>query len=324
MKTMKWLLRREFWEHKGALMWAPVVVGGLILLFFGSIILYGMSMGEFNGHITVDGKMADISMMFANLTAEKKDEIASVVANLYMSASVPLFLMLAVIVFFYCLGAMFEERRDRSILFWKSLPVSDTQTVLSKVITAALVAPLITITVGTFISLLLLMLVGVMFAFHGVNMFGLVLSNADFYLLPLRLIGLLPVYILWALPTIGWLMMVSAWAKSKVFLWAVGTPIIAIIVVKWANYLTGAGINIDWFVQNVISRGLVGLVPGVWLPLANVNVHNMVDGNNTAVMSEVFTHSWMTLGTPAAWFGAAAGAAMIFAAIRLRRWKDEG
>jgi len=324
MKTMKWLLRREFWEHKGALMWAPVVVGGLIVFFFGGMILYGMSMGEFNGHVTVNGKMADISTMFANLTAAKKEEIAGTVANLYMSASVPLFMMLSVIAFFYCLGAMFEERRDRSILFWKSLPISDTETVLSKVITAALVAPLITIAVGTFISLFLLILVGVMFAFQGVNMFGLVLSNADFYLMPLRLIGLLPVYVLWALPTIGWLMMVSAWAKSKVFLWAVGTPIIAVIVVKWANYVTGAGINIDWLVQNVISRGLVGLVPGVWLPLANVDVHSMTDGHNTAVMSEVFTHSWMTLGTPAAWFGAAAGAAMIFAAIRLRRWKDEG
>lgn len=324
MKTMKWLLRREFWEHKGALMWAPIVVGGLIVVFIGSMILYGMSMGEFNGNMTVNGKVADVSMMFATLSPEKKVEIASVVANMYMSGAVPLFMMLAVISFFYCLGAMFEERRDRSILFWKSLPVSDTQTVLSKVITAALVAPLITIAVGTFISLLLLMLVGVMFAFHGVNMFGLVLSNPDFYLMPLRLIGLLPVYILWALPTIGWLMMVSAWAKSKVFLWAVGTPIIAVIVVKWANYLTRAGIDIDWFVQNVISRGLVGLVPGVWLPLANVDVHNMVDGHNTAVMGEVFAHSWMTVATPAALLGAVAGAAMIFAAIRLRRWKDEG
>ncbi|UUZ49351.1 hypothetical protein LP420_02935 [Massilia sp. B-10] len=70
---------------------------------------------------------------------------------------------------------------------------------------------------------MLLLIVGIVFAVTGANLFGLILSNANFYLAPLRLIGLLPVYLVWALPTIGWLMMVSAWARSKVFLWAVGT-----------------------------------------------------------------------------------------------------
>ena len=32
MKTMKWLVRREFWEHKGMFFWAPIIAAGLIVL----------------------------------------------------------------------------------------------------------------------------------------------------------------------------------------------------------------------------------------------------------------------------------------------------
>jgi ABC-2 type transport system permease protein len=241
-----------------------------------------------------------------------------------MATTTPLFLMMGVIIFFYCLACMHDERRDRSILFWKSLPVSDTQTVLAKVATAAVVAPLVTIGVGIVVALLLALLAGLFLAAHGVNMFGLVLSNSEFYLLPLRLIGLLPVYIVWALPTIGWLMLVSAWAKSKVFLWAVGTPLIAMLIIKWSEFLFGAGINMDWIMQHVISRGLVGLIPGIWLPMTNVEVNEMIQSGQHLSMGTVFAESWKSLLSLPALLGALAGGAMIFGAIRLRRWKDEG
>jgi ABC-2 type transport system permease protein len=321
---MKWLLRREMWEHKGALLWAPVIVGGAMLAFIGSLLIYAGTQGKLNDKIMVNGNNVDAAAMFAAMPQETKLQIAETAAGVYMGAAFPLFLMLGVITFFYCLGNMFEERRDRSILFWKSLPVSDTHTVLSKVITAGLVAPVITLAIGTAMSLLLLLLTGVVFAVNGVNLFGYVLSNPDFYLAPLQMFGLLPVYLLWALPTIGWLMMVSAWAKSKVFLWAVGTPVIVVVVVKWADYLLNAGINMDWLVQNVIARGLVGLIPGIWLSHGNIDVDAISNHGKGVLLSDVFTQSWMTVATPAALIGAVAGAAMIYAAIRLRRWKDEG
>ena len=330
MKTMKWLLRREFWEHKGMMFWAPLVVAGLMVLFVSATTLWGVTSGNLESihtNTTADGKTTTTTTSmksgFDDLSAEKLQQAGEMISNGYLMASAPLFLILAAIAFFYCLGALSEERRDRSILFWKSLPVSDTETVLSKVATAALVAPLITIAVGTFLSLLLLLIVGTGLAFNGVNMFGVVLSNPAFYLAPLHLLGLLPVYVLWALPTIGWLLMVSAWAKSKVFLWAVGTPLLTVAIVKWADYLLHLGIDMSWFFQNVISRGLFGLVPGAWLPMEQVDANLMVK-HNTAVLGDVFAQSWMTLTGPNVWIGAAAGAAMIFAAIRLRRWKDEG
>lgn len=328
MNTMKWLLRREFWEHKGSMFWAPVVAAVLMFVLLSSTIIYGVNQTDFQQEMTIkletNGRSADIGTLFAALPAEKKAKMANFAATGYIAFAAPLFAMLAVVVFFYCLSALSEERRDRSILFWKSLPVSDTETVLSKVLTAGVVAPLITIGVGVFLSVLTLLVVGTVAAFQGVNMFGLVLSNPNFYMTPLQILGLLPVYLIWALPTIGWLLMVSAWAKSKTFLWAVGAPLLAIAMFKWTTYTLGVGLNMDWIVENVLARGLIGLVPGIWMPLGNIHPSDVAGEGAALMLSDMFVRSWFTLATPAAMFGAAAGIAMIYAAIRLRRWKDEG
>lgn len=334
MKTMKWLLRREFWEHKGAMFWAPIAVGAAMILFVTATIVYGTAAGTFDNSIhtrvTQDGKSTVVtthtsaSAEFNALPAEKKQQVANMVASGYLGAGAPLFLILAAVVFFYCLATLNDERRDRSILFWKSLPVSDSHTVLSKVLTAAIVAPLITIAAATFVSLLLLLIVGTGFAIKGINMFDLVLSNRALYLAPVQLLGMLPVYALWALPTIGWLLMVSAWARSKVFLWAVGVPVITVVIMKMGNAILGMGIDLQWIMHNVLARFLLGVVPGIHLALAKVDKQLLVNEQNHAVFGDIFQQSWMSLGDPGVWIGAAAGAAMIFAAIRLRRWKDEG
>lgn len=324
MKTMKWLLRREFWENKGSMFWAPLVVGALMVLFVGATVLYSSAAGTFHGKITVDGQTQHIGAAYNKMPGAERQQVVDTVVSGYLLAAAPLFLMLSVIAFFYCLSALSEERRDRSILFWKSLPVSDAETVLSKVVTAALVAPLITIAVSIFVSVLLLLIVGIGMALHGVNMFGEIFLNANFYLAPLKLLGLLPIYFLWALPTIGWLLMVSAWAKSKVFLWAVGVPLVAIAVIKWTDFLLNTGIKVDWFVHHVVARGLLGLIPGAWLPMDHVDLSGLQNGQSSDTLGFVLKQSWLTLTGPNVWIGVIAGAAMIFAAIRLRRWKDEG
>ncbi len=328
MNTMKWLLRREFWEHKGAMLWAPLVAAALLFCLLSGTVLYGAAQGEFKQELTIKlqskgDRTHVIEAGLGSIPQDAKVQMAEVAANGYIGLAAPLFAMLAVVAFFYCLSALSEERRDRSILFWKSLPVSDTQTVLSKVLTAGIVAPLITITVGVFLSVLTLFVVGAVAAFEGINLFGMILSNANFYLTPFALVGLLPVYLVWALPTIGWLLMVSSWAKSKVFLWAVGAPLLAVAMLKWATFILGAGIRMDWVMENVVARGLLGLVPGNWMGLAHLDKASMA-ANKSMILGDIFTASWMTLATPQAIIGAVAGVAMIFAAIRIRRWKDEG
>ena len=323
MKTMKWLVQREFWEHKGAIFWAPIVVASAIVLFIGGSIAYAISMGKFGDTIIINGRDANMTMVFNSLSAPDQEMFVNAMTTGYLAAAAPLYIMLSVVIFFYCLNAMFEERRDRSILFWKSLPVSDQQTVLSKVATALLVAPVITIAVATFASILILLITCAFMGFNGVNVAGAVLTSSQVYLGPLQILGLLPVYALWALPTVGWLLMVSAWAKSKVFLWAVGTPVIVILIVKWAEKLVGSGMNVDWFIQNVVARGLLGLLPGAWFGFEQVKPELLTDGR-AMDFGNVFAQSWMTLAAPSVWVGAIAGGLMIFAAMRLRRWKDEG
>jgi ABC-2 type transport system permease protein len=328
MKTMKWLLRREFWEHKGAFFWAPVAVAAAMLVFIGGGILYGIVSGHVGG-ITIEHQGAVTAAEAVRaLPHEKRAELASVIAAHYLGFAAPLFAVLPVVAFFYCLAALYDERRDRSILFWKSLPVSDRMTVLSKVITAVCVAPVLTVAIGTAASVAMLLLGLTTAAFNGLNLFAPLFMSADLYLSPLYLVGLLPVYVLWALPTVGWLLMVSSWARSKVFLWAVGTPLIVVVLLKWFNFMTERFsdyfIDTHWFVQNVVARGLGGLIPGIWLPFTLHDPSSLGNNQHGLNPTSLFTQSWLTLATPGVWLGALAGVLMIVAAIRLRRWREEG
>jgi ABC-2 type transport system permease protein len=325
MKTMKWLLRREFWEHKGSFFWAPVVVALAMIVLMGGGMIYGLIESHFHNVVSVNGQEFSIIQMPAAVRAK----VVNMATGSYLAIATPLFLVLPVVVFFYCLAALYDDRRDRSILFWKSLPVSDRMTVLSKVVTALVVAPLITIAIGTATALFLLFVAAVGATYKGLSLFGPLLSSPDLYLAPLNLIALLPVYILWALPTVGWLLLVSSWARSKVFLWAVGVPLITLVILKWFNFLASrysdSVIDVQWFTGNVIVRGLGGLVPGVWMLFDGVP-KTVLEANSEQgiVVGNLVAHSWMTLGQPGVWIAAAAGVAMLFAAVRLRRWRDEG
>ena len=321
MKTMKWLLRREFWEHKGAFFWTPVAVAAALLLLVGGGFMYALAAGghdtiQFNGHSVV---------AIQGIPPALRYKLAYAAASGYLGLAAPLFIVLAVVVFFYCLAALHDDRRDRSILFWKSLPLSDRDTVLSKVVTALVVAPLITIGIGVATGLALLLLGMISIAGKGVNLFGLVLQEPNLYLGPLYLLAFLPLYVIWALPTVGWLLMVSSWARSKVFLWAVGAPLVVALLLKWFNAIVGHVSNtvfdVDWFVSEVVLRGLAGLVPGIWLSHGDIETINEQYGLNPATLLEL---SYSTLAQPGTWIAAAVGAAMIYAAMRLRRWRDEG
>ncbi|KQQ89206.1 ABC-2 transporter permease [Massilia sp. Leaf139] len=328
MNTMKWLLRREFWENKGGFVWAPLVAAAIMVLLVGGVVLYGIASGKMgveNVTIQVQGEVVHTTSVNKMVPPEMRQQMANVAANNYIAAGAPIFFVLPIVGFFYCLAALYDDRRDRSILFWKSLPISDADTVLSKLVTVLVIAPLITIGVATAAALAMLLFGGIATSYHGVSLFGAVLTNVNFYLAPFYLIGMLPVYILWALPTAGWLLLVSSWAKSKVFLWAVGVPLIATVLAKWLDYLlamSGAGtINADWIIRNVLETIFLGLIPGSWMMGADDLPLPTRDGVH---MMTLLQYSWATLSRPSLWAGVLAGVAMILGAIRLRRWRDEG
>jgi ABC-2 type transport system permease protein len=317
MKTMKWLIKREMWENKGSLFWAPVVIASLLCLLALAAIFFGRHV-QFNdagqamsvGTITIEGAM--------------RSRIAETMSQAYVASAMPVFMILSLLVFFYCLGALHDERADRSLLFWKSLPVSDLTTVLSKVLTALVVAPLITMGVGIVLSLVILIAACTLLLAHGTNLFGAILSSPDFYLTPLRLVGLLPVYILWALPTVGWLLMVSSMARSKVFLWAVGTPVVTSLLLLWAEKALSFGFDASWFAANVVNRILLGVVPGSWLGFAKDTISLPHEDHKLALPDAIFNASWSTLGGVSVWIGVVAGVGMIAVAVWMRRRREEG
>jgi ABC-2 type transport system permease protein len=128
-------------------------------------------------------------------------------------------------------------------------------------------------------------------------------------------------YALWALPTVGWLLMCSAWAKSKPFLWAIMLPVFAGILVSWFDLMRGFDLGSDWFWANVVGRLLLGTVPGSHIPYRDAAAQVSDQDDVFHLLNPAFTLE--NYAMPELWIGALAGAAFIYAAIRMRRWRDE-
>jgi ABC-2 type transport system permease protein len=326
--TMKWLLRREFWEYKGSMFWAPLAVAAILVVFIGGTVAYGLSMHHIPTHIVINGQTIDHPGYSVGMTLELRNRFAQIASSVYLGTALPLFALLTAVIFSYCLGTLHDERRDRSILFWKSLPVSDGMTVLSKAVTAMVVAPLITIVVGTIASLLLLFIGCAALGVNGINMFGPLLVSPELYLSPLRLLALLPVYVVWALPAVGWLLLVSSWARAKPLVWAVGVPLVGLLIVKWISLAAantgGEPLGLMPYAQEAVARLLGGIVPGIWFTFDGGVPPGLRTGASSVDVGSLVTASYATLADAATWLWALAGAAMLYAAMRLRRFRDEG
>jgi len=321
------LLRREFWEHKGGFLWAPLVAGGISLLLTVMAILIGevaarqaLADGEFDGEIMVNG--LDLGYLSDKLGPQELAELSKGIdLSLYMASGWPL-LVLGFVVFFYCLGALYDDRKDRSVLFWKSLPISDRDTVLSKAASALVVAPLIAIAASLATMVGFMIVASIVVLFHGGNPITLLWGPGNPLAIVASYAANLPVYALWALPTVGWLLMCSAWARSKPFLWAVMLPVFAGIFVSWFDLLPSLDMESGWFWSHVVGRVLLGTFPGMDLPYRD---SFLVGGDSPdAVLADLSASSALqSLAMPELWIGAIAGAVMIAIAIRLRRWRGE-
>jgi|SRR6056297_1629689 len=132
LNSLWMLMRREVWESPFAFKWAPLCIGGLIILFTVVMLILGARF---------DSDMAftlDAVRMFADMPTDQKRLVVS--GFLFASSNLFLQVMILVILFFLA-GSLYDDRKDRSILFWKSLPISDTLTISSKLATAALMVP---------------------------------------------------------------------------------------------------------------------------------------------------------------------------------------
>jgi ABC-2 type transport system permease protein len=229
--------------------------------------------------------------------------------------------VLGFVVFFYCLGALYDDRRDRSILFWKSLPISDTSTVLSKVVSATVLAPAIAVVVGIVVGMLQLVLLAITLSFHGVNVWHLLVQAHPFQVI-LNMIGYIPLYVLWSLPTIGWLLLCSAWARGKPFLWAVALPVASGLIISWFGLMGVFNLSAAWFWKNIVQRALLSTFPTGGL--LGDGGHSSVDlsGNHGLDFLNV-SNTYPLLASPNLWIGALVGLALLAGAVWFRRWRDD-
>ena len=332
-QRFRWLLQREFWEHKGGFFWAPMVAGAIsLLLTLMAIVIAEISMRKSmpdDAEITLNSgerfqiNGLDLSLLSTRLGQEELRQLgAGLDLSLIMASSWP-FIVLAFVMFFYCLGALYDERKDRSVLFWKSLPLSDRDTVLSKVVTATIVAPLVA-TVAAIITMFgFLAVISGVVLLHGGNPVTLLWGPSSPLTLAAQYVAAIPVYALWAMPTVGWLMLCSAWAKSKPFLWAIMIPLFTGLFVAWFQIMGFFGLDSWWFFKNIVLRMLTSVFPLTWM---DMNYLQSVELNGPEAIKTLLHPAgvYRNLTSANLWIGVAAGAAMIFAAIRLRRWRDEG
>jgi ABC-2 type transport system permease protein len=317
---LKLLIRREYWENRGFL-WAPAITG-IIASIFAVIAMIGVTVfiqrakseGTFDKNFEIDGE--SIGQGLGVLSD-------GILANSMMLAM----LVTIFVVFFYALGSLYDERRDRSVLFWKSLPVSDLQVVLSKVAWALLIGPVIGLLVGVAIGIAIWTIVGIGLAVNGVPELGTYITGARPFHVLGQIFGVLPVYIAWSVPTIGWLMLCSAWSRRFPFLWAVLIPLLGCAMMSMTGqifaWVTGAEFPHEhlWYV--VALRGLGSLLPGTWYVNAVESDLMIERGDGISPQLDVMS-SWAAFGSVDMWIGIAVGVAMIAAAVRLRRWRDEG
>ncbi len=320
LNEMYWLIKRELWEHRGGFFWTPVITGGVFLLLNLMGIIAGGVMGGRHGfNVAFGGGENNMRLLSRALDQQSMDAVGAGLDMAMYSPTMIIGMVMGFVVFFYCLGTLYDDRRDRSLLFWKSLPISDTATVLSKVVTATIVAPLIVVVVGTLTGIAMLLMFALALSFHGVGVWHLLTLSHPLQVIA-NLIGSIPLYLLWALPSVGWLMLCSAWARSKPFLWAVALPVAVGIVMGWFNLLGTLTLQNSWYWRDVVVRILLGVFPGGWFS----EVSHVGGNNPTELLSSVgITHSYAALGSVNLWVGVAAAVVMLAGAIWFRRWRDD-
>ena len=310
--TYKALIRREFWEHRGAFIKAPIIVGIVFMVF------------AIGGYITaiILAKKSAAEELIANLVRESGSLDPANLANLWdgqmMGLSAMYLVVLYFILFFFLLGSLFDDRKDQSILFWKSLPISDATTVISKMITAMFFVPLIF--VGAFLGLMLLLMVfaTVITLIHGLDPIQLIWSPASLFVgVKVMLIGIMT-QMLWALPIYGWLIFSSSISKRRPFLFAVFVPAIVALSWYWANVLTFKFTNVSMFKQplNYIGHAFLPYGSG---SIGGRNFHfNPEKSTSDLVVNNMIS----SLNSIEILYGAIFCSIMVALAIWLRRYRN--
>src|SRR5213595_1249189 len=279
-RPLYWSIRRELWENRSIYI-APLVVAAVFLL---AILISIVHLPERRRAVL----LLDPAQQQAAI--EKPYDIAAIL----------LILTAFIVGVFYCLDALHGERRDRSILFWKSLPVSDLTTVLSKASIPLVVLPLIAFAIIVATQADMLLLSNAVLRMNGVS--GATPEQMPVFQQSLILLYGLVTLALWHAPIYAWLLLVSGWARRATFLWAVLPPFLIAGLEKIALGTS--------YIGSMLRYRLMGHMETAFASGADWRIGSMAQ-----LTPERF------LSTPGLWVGLLFATAFLAAAVRLRRYQ---
>ncbi|HUP59930.1 MAG TPA: ABC transporter permease [Thermoanaerobaculia bacterium] len=268
-----WSVRREIWENRSVYL-APLIITAFVL--FGSFIA---------------------TFVAGAARARSDSNQKPAIVKPINTAPAPIMLTTILVGFFYCLDALYGERRDRSILFWKSLPVSDRTTVLSKASIPLVVLPIIALTLSFATQLILLPATFAVSLGSGVSSGRMWASIPD----PLGMIYGLTAHILWYAPIYCWVLLVSAWARRAPILWAV-LPFLAVAAIERITFNT-------WYFMYMLQYRMTGAMKEAFKSKPGSKDFTQLDPLNF-------------LSTPGLWVGLIFAAGCLAAAVRLRHKRE--
>ena len=274
-----WSVWRELWENRSIYI-APILVA--IVVLFGFLV----------STVGLPERRREV-LLLAPAKARAAIEVP------YNMAAIMLILTAFIVGVFYCLDALYGERRDRSILFWKSLPVSDRTTLLSKATIPLVVLPLVTFAIVVATQVVMLLWTSVLLITHGMSPASTWTYVALFRNSLVLLYGLAAIA-LWHAPIYGWALLVSGWARRATFLWAV-VPFLAI------GFFEKITFGSSHFASMLKDR-LMGFAPQAFaFQMNSVDCPQLTPGRY--------------LSSPGLWIGLLFAAVFIASAVRLRRYR---
>lgn len=282
-RPLRWSLRREIWENRSIYL-APAAVAALVL--FASLMI---SLG-------LPGRLRAYE---ASQDPSKGHSLIQV----FSMAPSPIMLATFIVGLFYALDALYGERRDRSILFWKSLPVSDATTVFAKALIPLAVLPVIALVLSIFAQVVLLIASSAWLMLNGLSPAALWRELHFFENLMIMPYGL-AVHSLWFAPIYAWLLFLSGWAKRAPFLWAV-IPVLIVAALERIMFNS-------WHFLSALQYRVGGAMSAAFdFRPGEGDIDRLAQLQPARFLS-----------TPGLWVGLLVAAALLAATVRLRRTRE--
>lgn len=299
------LVQREVWEHR-SLWLTPAAVALVMTLMLLTGYIFASSYDE----------LVDMGIVGAQNVVAEEHRRSGLTAFL-MGYTVIFVIASAILTVFYCLDSLYAERKNKSILFWRSLPITDAETVISKLLTALIAIPVITFVVIAAAHLVNLVLMSIFIAIEGGSPGHMIWQSVprvllDVWAAMLLIMLMLPI---WFSPFIGWFLFVSAWTKRSPLL-AAFLPLFVVPLLERIIFPT------HFIGEAILSRFTK------WPMFSGINPEEFFDEeklmeSHDAISLLSFVDVGDFLSSPAMWAGVVVCGLFVTAAIYVRRYRDE-